>query len=62
MLEVFICESLVNSAKHGDKTVMGHSRPNFSPKLVPLHRTTLDPAFQGALSLTLWSHPYSSFN
>ena len=37
--EIIICLGIFGSVKQGDRTLMGHSRPNFSPKLEPLHRT-----------------------
>ena len=36
--EVFICKSLILL----NRTLMERSRPNFSPKLEPIHRTTPD--------------------
>ena len=33
---IIICLRIFGSVKRGDGTVMGRSRPNFSPKLEPI--------------------------
>ena len=34
-----ICLRILGSVKRGDRTLMGRSRSNFSPKLEPIYRT-----------------------
>ena len=37
---IIVCLRIFGSVKRGDKTLlMWRSRPNFSPKLEPIHRT-----------------------
>ena len=38
-LFLVICLQIFGSVKRGDRTLMGRSRPNFSPKLEPIQRT-----------------------
>ena len=44
---IIICLRIFGSVKRGDRTLMGRSRPNFSPKLEPKHLTIkLEKGFQ----------------